>query len=104
MAEKPTGDKTEKPTAKRRSKAREEGQVARSSEVGSAAALLATIAALAVPAPRLLHACGAIVVSGAPRAGPPDTVTAGGVQGLLPWAMRAFAGAVLPVVGAAMTA
>lgn len=103
MAEK-SGDKTEKPTAKRRSKAREEGQVARSTEVGSAAVLLATLGALAATAPRLLHASETILTSGIARAGHPDTVTTSGVQGLFSWGMRAVAGALLPVVAAAMAA
>ena len=49
-------NKTEKATEHRRQKAREEGQVARSRELGSAAALLAGISVLASDAPtQLLH-------------------------------------------------
>ena len=46
MAEKGAQDKTEKPTPRRRGKAREQGQVAKSQEAGSVAVLLAGMAAL----------------------------------------------------------
>ncbi len=46
MANKGAQDKTEKPTAKRRSKARDQGQVAKSSELTSVAVLLAGLVSL----------------------------------------------------------
>lgn len=46
MAEQGAQEKTEKPTPRRRSKAREKGQVAKSQEMGSAAVLLAGMATL----------------------------------------------------------
>jgi flagellar biosynthesis protein FlhB len=41
MAHDEAGDKTEQPTARRREEAREEGQIARSSDLTAAVALLA---------------------------------------------------------------
>jgi flagellar biosynthetic protein FlhB len=96
--------KTEQPTAKRREKSREEGQVARSIEVNSAAVLLATIATLAITGPRLLAQCEEIMSAGLGRTANPDAVTAGGAQEVLDWAMRATASAAAPVVAAAALA
>jgi flagellar biosynthetic protein FlhB len=104
MAKGDGGEKTEKPTAKRKDKARKEGQVARSQEVNSAAVLLATLAVLAITAPRMLAACEKIVAGGLSRSGDPSIVSSGGVTGLLKWGMSSFAGAAAPVVLAAMAA
>src|SRR5581483_8590194 len=98
------GDKTEKPTAKQRDKARKEGRVARSQEVNSAAVLLATLAALAVTGPRLLSACEQIMAGGLSRAGDPALAGTSGVHELTQWGMRSFATAAGPVVLAAMAA
>ncbi|QBI21251.1 EscU/YscU/HrcU family type III secretion system export apparatus switch protein [Egibacter rhizosphaerae] len=51
MAKQEQGEKTEKPTPRRRNKAREEGQVARSQEVGAATSLLAAVLAVVMIVP-----------------------------------------------------
>jgi flagellar biosynthetic protein FlhB len=98
------GDKTEKPTPKRRQKAREEGQVARSADVNSTAVLLATLAVLAITAPSLLAKCEAIMAGGLARSGDPALTSSSGTRSLLGWAMSSFASAAAPVLLAAAAA
>jgi flagellar biosynthesis protein FlhB len=98
------GDKTEKPTPKRRQKAREEGQVARSVDVNSTAVLLATLAVLAITGPSLLAKCEAIMAAGLARSGDPSLTSSGGTRSLLGWAMSSFASAAAPVLLAAAAA
>src|SRR4051812_32349373 len=98
MAKGDGGEKTEKPTGKRKDKARKEGQVARSQEVNSSAVLLATIATLAITGPRLLAACEKIMAGGLARSADPSVASTGGVQGLLQWGMGSFASAAAPVL------
>jgi flagellar biosynthetic protein FlhB len=102
----PSGERTEKATPKRRTKLRKEGSVAKSMEVNSTAVLLATLAALALDAPRLLAASEKIVRDGLGRAGSPGVVAAGGggLGGLLMSSISSFAWAVAPVVIAAAAA
>jgi len=57
MADKPAAEKTEQPTARRLTKAREEGQVPQSQELAGAVTLLALLVALAAMGPDLLHWC-----------------------------------------------
>jgi len=54
MADKPTGDKTEKPTPKKRLDARKKGMAARSSELPQAVSLIAAAVMLPMLMPRLL--------------------------------------------------
>jgi len=53
-ADGPGGEKTEQPTTKRKDKARKEGQVAKSPEIGTAAALIAVFFGLRIFAPFML--------------------------------------------------
>ncbi|MEN6428596.1 MAG: EscU/YscU/HrcU family type III secretion system export apparatus switch protein, partial [Phycisphaerales bacterium] len=57
MAEKPTAEKTEQPTPRRLSKAREGGQIPQSQELGTAFTLLALLAVLVTLGPNLFHWC-----------------------------------------------
>jgi flagellar biosynthetic protein FlhB len=98
------GDKTEKPTRKRRDKARREGKAARSVEVSSTAVLLATLGTLALTAPRFLERTEAIMSSGLSRSGTTSLAGSGGTGSLVSWALRSFAGAVAPVLAAAVIA
>jgi len=96
-------ERTEKPTPKRRSKARREGRVARSADLSAAGALLGGLAALALQAPALLARTEAIVHDGLARSGRPGLVAEGaGLGALLAWSARSFAAAAAPVaLGAA---
>jgi flagellar biosynthesis protein FlhB len=101
----PGEERTEKATPKRRHKSRQEGRVTKSMEVNSTAVLLATMAALAIDAPRLLRASEQIVSTGLARAGNPDVVqSGGGLHSLTMSSMEAFGLAVAPVVLAAAAA
>ena len=55
MAGSDSGDKTEKPTPKRRQDARKEGQVARSMDMNGAIVLLASLMVLSAMAPRMVQ-------------------------------------------------
>jgi flagellar biosynthetic protein FlhB len=57
MAEKPAAEKTEQPTARRLSKARESGQLPQSQELATALTLLALLIALVVLGPNLYQWC-----------------------------------------------
>jgi flagellar biosynthesis protein FlhB len=94
-------DRTEKPTPKRRKKARSEGRVARSVEISSASVLVATLAALALTAPTLLRECEALMREGLLRSGSPDAVGSGALGNVSMWGLMAFAKAAAPVVFAA---
>src|SRR5215467_8375223 len=98
------GDKTERPTRKRRDKARREGRVARSMEVNSTAVLIATLGAVAITAPKLLARSEAIMSTGLARTGSTSVVTPSGLGELVSWGLRSFAGAVAPVMLAAVGA
>jgi flagellar biosynthetic protein FlhB len=94
--------RTEKPTGKRLSKARKEGQVAKSMELNHAAVLIAVMAVLAMEAPRTLGKMERIVHDGLARSGEPQLVAGGsGLHMLSLWGIRAFAGAVAPMLAAA---
>lgn len=64
MADQPATEKTEQPTPRRLEKAREQGQVPQSQELGAAATLLSLLLGLALLAPGLLHWCKLKVASG----------------------------------------
>lgn len=94
--------RTEKPTGKRRAKAKKEGQVAKSVELNHTAVLVAVLAVLSFEAPRMLSRMEAIVHDGLARTASPQLVAGGtGLHALSMWGMRAFAGAVTPVLLAA---
>src|SRR4030042_5636714 len=57
MADQPATERTEQPTPRRLQKAREEGQVPQSQELGAAVTLLALLLTLAVMGPGLLRWC-----------------------------------------------
>jgi flagellar biosynthesis protein FlhB len=91
-------DKTEKATPKRRAKARRDGTVAKSAEINQTAVLVATLAALAVEAPRLFRQMEAIMHDGLARTANPDAVVQGGLGSLVMWAIRVTATAAAPVL------
>ncbi len=105
MADGPEKDeKTEEATAKRLNEAREEGQVPFSSEIMSAATLVAGLLAFVTVGPRLAQAAGAGVAGGLARVGdlgPAElddhsfvALLRGAVQGVLPTLLML----ILPVV------
>jgi flagellar biosynthetic protein FlhB len=100
-----SGDnKTEKPTPKRRGEARKQGQVAKSTEVNSAAVLLATVVALVLFGPYLFGRLQEILRVGLQQAGDPRLATEAGLAGLTSWGLRSIAVVSAPIVGAALIA
>jgi flagellar biosynthetic protein FlhB len=94
--------KTEPATPKRRNKARSEGRVAKSAEINHTAVLMATLAALALTAPRMLSKTEGIMHDGLVRTGSPSLIDHGaGLSGLTSWAMRSTASALFPILLAA---
>jgi len=64
MAEQPAAEKTEQPTARRLSKAREEGRIPQSQELASALTLVGLFLVLRIFGPGLLHWCERRIESG----------------------------------------
>ena len=64
MAEESADDKTEEATARRLEKAREEGQIPRSQELGGAAVMITAMAALYLTGPWMMNNLSGLVASG----------------------------------------
>ena len=64
MADKPAGEKTEKPTPRRLEKAREEGRIPQSMELPAAFTLIALLGAFVFAGKRLFEWCRYIVIDG----------------------------------------
>jgi flagellar biosynthesis protein FlhB len=79
MAEGGAGDKTEKPTPKRRADARKEGQVARSMDLNGAIVLLASLMVLSAMAPRMMDAMKNMMATTLSAIKTPDIVTKDGL-------------------------
>jgi flagellar biosynthetic protein FlhB len=96
-------ERTEKPTAKHRGRAREKGQVARSGDLGGAMVMVAGLLALSIMGPR-------IVSSGAQTfreilgeiAHPGQATTAASLNGLMHSALSTIALAVAPIAAVCM--
>jgi flagellar biosynthetic protein FlhB len=97
-------ERTEKATPKRREEARRRGQVARSTDVNTAAVLFGVTAALIVTAPRLVRELEAMMREGFARAADPRAASAGELASIGAWSLREFATAAGPVVLAAALA
>ena len=94
-------EKTERPTGKRREKAREEGQVARSQEVNSVVVLLATFGAMAIMGPELLDKAKALMATGLSHSADPSLSSSSGRGQVTSWALSSFSGIVAPIMAAA---
>src|SRR3954464_7992120 len=79
MAEGSAGDKTEKPTPKRRQQARKEGQVARSMDMNGAIVLLASLMVLSAMAPKMMASLKQMMSSTLMLISTPDVVTKDGL-------------------------
>ena len=97
-------NRTEKPTPKRRKEARDKGQIARSTDLTSAAVLLGGILAIVVTAPTMLDHFSQIVRVGLSQSG--DTHLAGraGVGDLFSWGVQSMLAIVAPVAVTAAAA
>ncbi len=99
------GDKTEKPTPRRRSDARKKGQVAKSMEINTAVVLLASLAVLSLFGPRMLSELEEMLAEGLTRAGDPSQAAGGdSLMQLFSWGARSFATIGAPVMLVALVA
>lgn len=98
-------DRTEKATPKHRKRAREKGQVARSSDLGGSVVLAAGLLAVSITGPRIAEAGGqsfrAIL---ADIAHPGAATTAAGLNGLMHSAMSTILLSVAPIAATCMVA
>jgi flagellar biosynthesis protein FlhB len=97
-------NRTEKPTPKRRSEARKKGQIARSTDLTSAAVLLGGIVALVITGPAMLEKLADIVRVGLSQSGNTRLAERAGLGSLVTWAATSMLGIVAPVVLAAAAA
>src|SRR5215213_4594786 len=73
------GDKTEKPTPKRRADARKEGQVARSQDMNGAIVLLASLMVLSAMAPKMMQSLKTMMSTTLSTIATPEVVTKDGL-------------------------
>jgi flagellar biosynthetic protein FlhB len=74
-----TGDKTEKPTPKKRTDARKKGQVARSMDMNGAIVLLASMMVLSAMAPRMVDSLKLMMTTTLAQISTPEIVTKDGL-------------------------
>ncbi len=98
-------ERTEKATPKHRKRAREKGQVARSSDLGGSVVLIAGLLAISVMGPRIVNAGAASFreILG-DIAHPGRATTAAGLNGLMHSTLSTIALTVAPIAGACMVA
>jgi flagellar biosynthetic protein FlhB len=98
-------DRTEKATPKRREKAREGGQAARSMDLNSAGVLLAGLVGLMIMAPKIVAAsASAMTQIFSDIARPHNVLTAAGLHGLLSLVETTLLKSVAPVAGICVAA
>ena len=96
------GEKTEKPTPKRRDEARKKGQVARSADVNGAVVLAAGLAALAAFGPHVIDEVRRSMTETFRLTATAEVVTVRGLPAILSANLRAIGTAVAPVAAVAL--
>src|SRR5690242_4860774 len=95
-------NRTERATPKRRDEARKKGQVARSTDLSSAAVLLFGVAALSIAGPHIFGQFGDVMRRGLAQAADPRLARRDALPGLGTWALEAVLTIVAPVALAAV--
>jgi flagellar biosynthetic protein FlhB len=98
------GEKTEKATPKRRSEARQKGQVARSTDLQGAVVLLAGVIAMGAVGPKIVGRMADVLRSAIEQASSPDIVSRHGIGTLMSSAGEAVLLAVAPIALACVLA
>ncbi|MDE3026218.1 MAG: EscU/YscU/HrcU family type III secretion system export apparatus switch protein, partial [Acidobacteriota bacterium] len=98
------GDRTEKPTSKRRDEARKKGQVARSVDLNSVLGLAAAVAVLTAVGPAIVQRLEGALHDGLLRMGDPSVVGFAGLGGLERAALTTVVGALAPLAAVAILA
>src|SRR5919206_4560914 len=93
------GDRTEKPTGKRRDEARKKGQVARSNDVNGAVVIVAALMALHAAAPKILGRLQSSMYHGLTLTATPDVVSRQGIGPLMSSVLGTIIGSVAPIAG-----
>jgi len=98
------GERTEKPTPKRRDQAKKEGQVARSNDMNGAVVMIASLMALGSFGPKLTANLEASMYHGLSLISTPDVVSEKGLGNLLATTFKSAGLAVLPIAAVCMIA
>src|SRR5437868_14329723 len=77
------GERTEKPTPKRRNEARKKGQVAKSADVNGSVVMLASLFALGSFGPKIVQTLEASMITGLGQISHPDVVSQQGIGKVL---------------------
>src|SRR5215217_1934590 len=104
MAESGAGDKTEKPTPKRRSEARKQGQVARSMDMNGAIVLLASLMVLSAMAPKMMQSLKLMMTNTLMAIETPEVVTEDGLGPIVTDNTMVLVKVVAPIAAVCMVA
>ena len=98
------GDKTEKPTPKRRDEARKKGQVARSQDMNGAVVLLASLVVLAAMASKIMDALKGMMATTLAAIATPEVVTKDGLGPIVTDNALVLVKVVAPIAAVCMVA
>jgi flagellar biosynthetic protein FlhB len=98
------GERTEKPTPKRRNEARKKGTVAKSSDVNGSLVMIASLFALGSFGPKLVQKLEASMITGLSQISHPDVVSQQGLGKVLLSTFSGVLTAVAPIAGVCMLA
>jgi flagellar biosynthesis protein FlhB len=98
------GEKTEKPTPKRREQARKEGQVARSMDMNGAIVLLASLMVLSAMAPKMLQSLKTMMSTTLAHISTPEIVTKDGLGPIVTENALVMARVIGPIAAVCMVA
>jgi flagellar biosynthetic protein FlhB len=104
MADSGSGDKTEKPTPKRRGEARKEGQVARSQDMNGAIVLLASLMVLSAMAPQMMQSLKTMMASTLMAIKTPEIVSKDGLGPIVTDNVMVMVRVIAPIAMVCMTA
>jgi flagellar biosynthesis protein FlhB len=104
VADSGSGDKTEKPTPKRRGDARKEGQVARSMDMNGAIVLLASLMVLAAMAPKMMESLKEMMTNTLLAIQTPEVVTKEGLGPIVTSNVMVLVRVVAPIAAVCMVA
>jgi flagellar biosynthesis protein FlhB len=99
-----SGERTEKPTPKRRDQAKKKGQVARSNDMNGAVVMMASIIALGSFGPKLARNLEASMYHGLTLISTPEVVSQKGLGNVLASAFKTAGESMAPIVGTCMIA
>jgi flagellar biosynthetic protein FlhB len=99
-----SGERTEKPTAKRRNEAKKKGQVARSNDINGAVVMMASLLALGSFGPKLAQNLKESMYHGLTLISTPEVVSEKGIGSLLATTFKTAGVSVAPIAGVCLIA